>query len=260
MRKLLLGIVAAALASTPAFAGMVTEKVGYELDGTTFEGILVYDDGVQAKRPAIVMAPNWMGVTANAVTKAKLLAGDKYVFFIADMYGARVRPKNSKEAGAAAGSVGKDLAMHRARINRAVDVALAEAGKRNLIDASKVAAIGFCFGGGNVLELARSGRDVKAVVSFHGSLTTPTPEDAKNIKAKVLVLHGADDPAAPKAQRDALEAELTAAKVDYQLVVFSNTVHSFTNPQAKRPGRSMYNATVAKRAYSMMYSLFDEVF
>ncbi len=111
-----------------------------------------------------------------------------------------------------------------------------------------------------MLELARSGRDVKAVVSFHGSLMTPKPKETANVKAKVLVLHGAVDPYAPKAQRDALEAELTAAKVDYQIVAFANTVHSFTNPDANLPGSSHYNAKVARRAYAMMNDLFGEVF
>ncbi len=261
MQKFLIGgIAVVALMGGPADAGMVTEKISYALGGTNFEGILVYDDSIQARRPAVVMAPNWMGVSDNAVTKAKLLAGKRYVLFIADMYGAAIRPKNSKEAGRAAGAVRKDIDMQRGRINKAVDVLLAEGGRRGLIDASKTAAIGFCFGGGNVLELARSGRNVKAVVSFHGSLSTPRPQDAANIKAKVLVLHGAVDPIAPKAQRDALEGELTVAKVDYQIVAFANAVHSFTNPDAKSPGRSQYDAKVARRAYAMMNDLFGEVF
>lgn len=260
MQKIIIGAMALAMVSSAATAGMVTKKLSYTYGGKNFEGVLVYDDSVQAKRPAIVMAPNWMGVTRNAVTKAKLLAGRKYVFFIADMYGAATRPKNYKEARKASSAVGKDLGIHRGRINKALDVLLAEAGKRGLIDESRTAAIGFCFGGGNVLELARSGRDVKAVVSFHGSLKTPKLEDAKNIKAKILVLHGADDPIAPKAHRDALEAEMTAGKVDFQLNVFGGTVHSFTNPQAKRPGSAMYNPMVTKRAYAMMNGLFAEVF
>jgi len=260
MRGLLLGLTACAWAAASANAAMVTEKISYAHGGTSFEGILVYDDSVNAKRPAVVMAPNWMGVTENAVTKAKLLAGRKYVMLIADMYGVGVRPKNAKEAGRASGAVRRDLAAHRARINKALDVLLAEGGRRGLIDPARTAAIGFCFGGGNVLELARSGRDLKAVVSFHGSLTTPHPEQTKNLKPKILVLHGAVDPAAPKAERDALEAELTAAKADFQIVAFSNTVHSFTNPEANRPGRSQYNATVTRRAYAMMNDLFDEVF
>jgi len=260
MRAFLMGMAALAWAAGSANAGMMTEKIRYADGGKTFEGILVYDDSVRDKRPAIVMAPNWMGVTQNAVTKAKLLAGRKYVMLIADMYGVGIRPKNAKEAGKASGAVRRDNAAERGRINKALDVLIAEGGKRGLIDATRTAAIGFCFGGGNVLELARSGRDLKAVVSFHGSLTTPHPEKTANVKPKILVLHGAIDPAAPKAQRDALEAELTAAKADYQIVAFGNTVHSFTNPEAKTPGRSQYNAAVARRAYAMMSDLFDEVF
>ncbi len=261
MRRFALCLVTGLVLGGPASAAMVTEKIPYTLDGTAFEGVLVYDDSVTGKRPAVLMAPNWMGVTAPSIEKAKTLAGGKYVLLVADMYGANVRPKDGKEAGAAAGAVRKDLAMHRARVNKAVDVLLAEGGKRNLIDESKVAAIGFCFGGGNVLELARSGRDVKGVVSFHGSLTTPQPQDAAKIKAKVLVLHGAADPAVPKADRDALEAELSAAPdVDWQLIAFSGAVHSFTDPNANRKGRAEYNEKVAKRAYAMMYDFFDEIF
>jgi len=260
MRVFFAGLVASVLMSGAANAAMVTTKIAYRDGGTAFEGVLVYDDSVTARRPAIVMAPNWMGVTENAATKAKLLAGRKYVIFIADMYGAGVRPKNSSEAGKAAGSVRRDVGVERARINKAFDTLLAEAGKRGLIDASKTAAIGFCFGGGNVLELARSGRDVKAVVTFHGSLTTPYPEKTADVKPRILVLHGADDPAAPKAQRDALEAELKAARANFEIVVFSGTVHSFTNPEAHQPGRSQYNAAVARRAYALMGDLFNEVF
>ena len=117
---------------------------------------------------------------------------------------------------------------------------------------------GFAIGGGNVLELARSGSNVGGVVSFHGDLKAKTPEDAKNIKGKVLVLHGADDPFQPKANRDAIEAEMRAAKVDLQLVAFSGAVHSFTDPHAKYKGKAEYNAKVAKRAFAMMRDFFDE--
>ncbi len=261
MRKFALCLAAGLVLSGPVSAAMVTEKIPYTIGGTAFEGVLVYDDSVTGKRPAVLMAPNWMGVTEPSIEKAKMLAGSKYVMLVADMYGADVRPKDGKEAGAAAGAVRKDLVMHRERINTAVDVLLAEGGKRGLIDETRVAAIGFCFGGGNVLELARSGRDIKGVVSFHGSLTTPQPQDAANIKAKVLVLHGAADPAVPKADRDALEAELSAApNVDWQIIAFSGAVHSFTDPNANRPGRAEYNEKVAKRAYAMMYDFFDEIF
>ena len=155
-----------ALSASVVSAGMVNKNVSYDIGGKNFQGSLVYDDSVSAKRPAVLMAPNWMGVTGAAVTKAKMLAGRKYVFFVADMHGAKTRPKNGKEAGKAAGAVRKDIPAMRARINKAMDVLLAQGSSLGITNNAKTAAIGFCFGGGNVLELARSGRDVKGVVSL----------------------------------------------------------------------------------------------
>lgn len=259
MRKFILGLAFGMLLGGPALAGMVEKRVSYSFGGTDFQGVLVYDDSVTAKRPAVLMAPNWMGVSKGAVTKAKLLAGSKYVFFIADMYGVKNQPKGFQDARKQSGVLRKNISVQRDRINKALDVLLDAGAKQGVIDQSRIAAIGFCFGGDNVLEMARSGRQVKGVVTFHGSLTS-NPKDSANIKAKVLILHGADDPAAPKANRDALEAELTAAGVDWQMVAFSGAVHSFTDPGAKRPGRSMYNAKVTRRAYGMMNDFFTEIF
>jgi dienelactone hydrolase len=239
---------------------MVADPVDYTMDGTRFQGVLVYDDAVSARRPAVVMAPDYMGVTGYAIDQAKALAGSKYVFFVADMYGAAIRPKSTKEAGAAAGKVRKNIEMTRARIGKALDVLLAEGGKRGIVNPAETAAIGFCFGGGNALELARSGRDLKAVVTFHGDLGTTRPQDAKNIKAHVLVLHGADDPVVPESARAAFEKEMKDGRVkDWEMVVFANTVHSFTIVSAHQPGRNMYNPIAAKRAYALMYGLFDAV-
>jgi dienelactone hydrolase len=123
-----------------------------------------------------------------------------------------------------------------------------------------MAAIGFCFGGGAVLELARSGSDLDAFVSFHGNLDTPNPDDAKQIKAPVLVLHGADDPAVPKEQVDAFIAEMKATDADWQMNIYGNAVHSFTDPYANVPGRNEFNPEVAERAFQAMNSLLDEVF
>ncbi len=258
MKKFILGLTLGLLLSGPALAGMVEKRGSYNLGSTDSQGVLVYDDSVTTKRPAVLMAPNWMDVTKGAVAKAKLLAGSKYVMFVADMYGVKNRPKGFKDARKSSGMLRKNNALHRSRVNKAMDMLLDAGTKQGVVDKSRVAAIGFCFGGDNVLEMARSGRNVKGVVTFHGSLNT-NPKGA-NIKAKVLILHGADDPAAPKAKRDALEAELTAAKVDWQMVAFSGTVHSFTNPNAKRPARSMHNAKVTKRAYAMMNDFFAEIF
>jgi dienelactone hydrolase len=260
MRGLVLGIAALALASGPVAAKMVEQKVAYEVDGKKFEGVLIYDDGVKAKRPAVLMAPDWMGVSAQSLTQAKLVAGKRYVIFVADMYGADIRPKNPQEAGPAAGAVRNNVSATRARINKALDAFLAEANKKGVIDATKTAAIGFCFGGGNVLELARGGRDIDAVVTFHGELTTSAVSTPGTIKPRILVLHGADDPFVQKEARDKFEAEMKAAKADYNIVAFGGAVHSFTSPGANQPGRNMYNAKVAKLSYDMMRDFLAQSF
>jgi dienelactone hydrolase len=150
--------------------------------------------------------------------------------------------------------------LTRARISKALEVFLAEGNKAGLIDQKKLAAIGFCFGGGNVLELARAGTDLKAVVTFHGDLTTSTIDGPGKIKSRILVLHGADDPLVPKAHRDKFEDEMKTAKADYQLVAFGNTVHSFTDPTAKFPPNAVYNEKSAKLAYEMMRDFFSQSF
>ena len=244
---------------TSAAAEMVSRPVPYEIDGEPFEGALVYDNAVKAARPGLLMVPNWLGVSPAAMKQAQLIAGQRYVIFIADMYGKDIRPSNPDEAKAAATAVRGDRPLMRKRAQAAVDILKAQGGQVAL-EPGKLGAIGFCFGGGSILELARSGAPLKGFVSFHGNLDTPDPADARNIKAPVLVLHGADDPSVPKAQVDAFEAEMAAAKVDWQLVSYGGAVHSFTDPDANVPGRNQYHPTVAVRAYKAMNDLFDEVF
>ena len=245
---------------TYSYLGALVHEIPVEtkIDKTLFKGTIVYDDKHGTKQPAVLMIPNWMGPTASSLEKAKLIAGFGYVVYMADMYGSDVRPQNSAEAGKAAGAVRADVALMRQRMNH--HLALLKAHKTAPIDPNKVAAIGFCFGGGCVLELARSGADVSAVVSFHGNLNTPNPKDAAAIKAKVLVLHGAVDPVVPKEQVQAFYDEMEAAKVDYQLVSFGGAVHSFTNPKAGKKGVSQYDQRACKRSYVMMNNLFAEIF
>jgi dienelactone hydrolase len=242
-----------------AEAAVVAKPVPYEIDGEVFEGVLVYDDSVSTPRPGLLAVPNWMGVNEDTVKKAVRAAGDKYVVFLADMYGKSIRPSNADEARAAATTVRSDRALMRKRAQAAVEVLKAQSSEVAL-DVSKLGAIGFCFGGGTVLELARSGAPLKGFVSFHGNLDTPNPADAQNIKAPVLVLHGADDPAVPQAQVDGFIAEMKAAKTDWQLVSYGGAVHSFTNPKANVPGSNQYHPVVAARAFKAMNDLFDEVF
>lgn len=242
-----------------AEAAVVAKPVPYEIDGEAFEGVLVYDDSVSTPRPGLLAVPNWMGVNEDTVKKAARAAGDKYVVFLADMYGKSIRPSNADEARAAATTVRSDRALMRKRAQAAVEVLKAQ-NSEVALDVSKLGAIGFCFGGGTVLELARSGAPLKGFVSFHGNLDTPNPADAQNIKAPVLVLHGADDPAVPQAQVDGFIAEMKAAKTDWQLVSYGGAVHSFTNPKANVPGSNQYHPVVAARAFKAMNNLFDEVF
>ncbi|HIQ42524.1 dienelactone hydrolase family protein [Ectopseudomonas khazarica] len=247
-----------------AFAGLadaavVAKAVPYEIDGEAFEGVLLYDDSVTTPRPGLLAIPNWMGVNDDTVAKAARAAGSRYVVFLADMYGKAVRPSNADEARAAATSVRADRALMRRRAQAAVEVLKAQ-GDEVALDTRRLGAIGFCFGGGAVLELARSGAPLQGFVSFHGNLDTPNPVDAKNIQAPVLVLHGADDPAVPQAQVDGFVAEMKAAGVDWQLVSYGGAVHSFTDPKANVPGRNQYHPVVAARAFKAMNDLFDEVF
>ncbi|MGB0697058.1 MAG: dienelactone hydrolase family protein [Rhodospirillaceae bacterium] len=246
------------VAAPAAMAAMVEQPITYELDGTSFEGVLVYEDSVTHARPAVMMVPNWLGVTEASIDKAKRLAGSDYVILVADVYGVGVRPQNSEEAGQAAGALRADRPLLRARANKSLDVLLEQAGSAP-IDTDAVGAIGFCFGGGTVLELARSGRDLDAVVSFHGNLDTPNADDAKAITAGVLVLHGADDPFVPPEQVQAFEVEMKNAGVaDWQVVQFGGAVHSFTDPFATLTGKAEYNERVSVRSFRIMNDYFDE--
>ncbi|AYC33323.1 dienelactone hydrolase family protein [Pseudomonas cavernae] len=238
---------------------IVNRAIPYEIDGQVFEGQLVYDESVQRLRPGLLMAPNWMGVSAGAIEMAKQLAGPDYVIFIADVYGQKVRPQNNDEAGAAMMAVKPDAARLRKRLQAALRTLQAQ-GASVALDGAKLAAFGFCFGGYCALELARDGAPFKATVSFHGTLDTANPADARNIKGSVLVLDGAGDPFVPREQLKDFIAEMTAAGVDWQLTSYGGAVHSFTDPQVNIPGKMQYNPKVAKRAFAAMRALLDEVF
>jgi dienelactone hydrolase len=234
------------------------KPVSYQLGDTTFNSTIVWEQGGE-RRPGILMVPNWMGPTEASLEKARKVASMGFVVMMVDMYGVGVRPKDAGEAAAAAGIVRADRALMRARAAKALEVFRAQ--EAIPLKENEVAAIGFCFGGGTVLELARSGADVDAVISFHGELMSPTlATESGNITAKVLVLHGAADPYVPQEHVQAFVEAMTDTPADWQLVQFSNTVHSFTDPLAKGPGGAMYNPVSAKRAFEYMEELLEEVF
>ena len=245
--------------ATLAMAKPVTRPVAYSVGPTALEGVLVYDDASKALRPGLVLVPNWMGVSPANVKQAQDIAGQKYVVLVADVYGKETRPKSPEEAGKAAGALKADRKLLRARMGKALETLLAQA-KTAPLDPSKVGTIGFCFGGAGALELARSGAAVAGVVTFHGTLSTPTPEDAKAIKGRVLALHGADDPAVTADEVKGFEDEMRKASVDWTLVKFGGAVHSFTDPDANTAGRAQFNPKVSKRAFQMMDEFFADLF
>ena len=187
------------------------ETIRYSDLGTEFAGVLIHEDAAKSRLPLLLMAPNWLGVSPDAIDRGTFLAGRGYAVFIADVYGEKLRPQGPEEAGAAANPLRSDPLTMRRRINAAMTSFIHAAETRGIGDASRRAAIGFCFGGGNVLELARSGAALQAVVSVHGDLTSLKPATGGDIKAAVLALHGAADLVSPKAQRDAFELEMEAA-------------------------------------------------
>jgi dienelactone hydrolase len=235
---------------------MRTETIEYQEGATTCEGYAAYDDKA-GKRPAILVVPEWNGVSDYTKKRAEMLAGLGYTAFVADIYGKGVRPTTMDACAAEAGKYQKDRPLLRQRAQAALDRML------QLPTADgRAAAIGYCFGGTAVLELARSGADLVGVVSFHGALNTPNPADAKNIKASVLVLHGADDPVVPDAEVLAFEKEMRDAKVDWEMVAYGSTVHSFTNwnlPE-NNPGPASYNKKSDQRSWIAMQNFFKEIF
>ncbi len=240
-------------------AKMVHRPVEWTLDGTRFHSVLVYDDASAAKRPGLVMVPNWYGVDDTAVKKAEMIAGTDYVILLTDMYGANVRPQqgNTAQAQAAVKPLYGDRVLMRKRVGAALAQLQAQAGSAPL-DPSKLAAIGFCFGGSAVLDLARSGADVAAVVSFHGGLGTDDPALAKNIKARVLAMNGADDKGTmPDADKFMNEMRLSPAP--WEFVVIGHAVHCFTEVDEDSPG-CRYDAAAAARSYRLMHDWLDHAF
>lgn len=240
-----------------AQADFVEQTIQYSDGKTSYSGVLVYDEDLDENVPGIFMVPNWMGVTSSAIEKAKLIAGDDYVVFVADMYGVNIRPSNASEAGDAAGFVRADRALMRQRAKLGLETFLKQEAPT---DTKHIAAIGFCFGGGTVLELGRSGAEIDAIVSFHGDLMSPTlAEDAAATQAHVLVLHGAADPYVPQTDVQAFVDAMLKTDADWQLIQYSGAVHSFTNPAANTAGQSQYDAKVTERAYESMHDLFEEL-
>lgn len=245
------------LSSTDVLAVLRTKTIEYRQGNTILEGYLAYDDSIEGKRPGVLVVHEWNGLQSYAKKRTEQLAKLGYVAFAADIYGKGVRPKNSQESAQQATFYRQNRPLLRERAKAGLDVLR----KFSLTDTKRIAAIGYCFGGGTVLELARSGADIAGVVSYHGNLDTPNPKDANNIKAKVLVLHGADDPFVPKQEIVAFEDEMRQAKVDWQFISYGGAVHAFTNPKYKGEIEgALYDEKADKRSWVAMKQFFAEIF
>ena len=237
---------------------MQTQDIDYRSEAVNLRGYLAFDEKSEARRPGVLVFHEGLGLGDFAMARARTLAELGYVALAADMFGDRRQARNLQEVADLVGGLRREPETIRAR-GRA---ALATLAALPQVDANRIVAIGFCFGGSVVLELARDGADLKAVVSFHGVLTTRTPAAPGKVKASVLVLTGADDPLAPAEQVRAFEDEMRGAEVrDWQIVSYGNTLHGFTNPAAdgSMMRTALYNEQADRRSWASMRALFDEV-
>ena len=239
---------------------MTVEVVRYSVAGENFASELIYDERVTGKRPILLVAPNWFGVTPEWTERARVLAGDRYIAFLVDVFGEGKRPKNRPEAAAMANERRADTPNWRARMQAALDQASNIATSRGIGDTTRRAAIGFCFGGGGVFELARMGADIQASISVHGDLTGSMPAQPGAIKAAMLAIHGSDDPIAPKARRDAFEAEMSAVGAKWQMLILGGLYHSFTDVGIDVPPEARYDENAARQAYALAHQFMADAF
>ncbi len=245
------------LGVSAAHAVMTSKSVLYREGGTVLEGTLVYDDQ-KGKRPCVLVVHDWNGPDDYELGRAKQLAALGYTAMVVDIYGRGVRPKDNAASAAESSKYGKDRMLTRKRIIAAYNYA----SRQPWVDGKRMAAIGYCFGGMVVLELARAAAPVRGVASFHGNLSNPKPFDARFIKSQVLVLHGAADPLVPKAQVDAFEKEMKAAKKPYKLVAYPGAVHSFSLKHAGNDVKSgvAYNANADKKSWAELVAFLKKAF
>ena len=246
--------------ATFANAAPRADKVSWKDGGKDFDGYLVWDDATNAKRPGLLMVPNWWGVTPAAIAKAKTIASDDFVILLVDMYGREPRPTNADEAGKAAGRVFAAGDAPRTRSAAALEVLRRSAGKAP-VDPDRIGAIGFCFGGAIVLELLRSGAQLDGAATFHASLDSPKPAKKGNIKTPLLVMNGAADGFVSHESADAFQKEMADAGADWQFVNFGGAKHCFAEPDehGREPGCE-FHAPSYWRSMAKMRVFFIEHF
>ncbi len=246
------------LLSPVAFAAVQTSFIEYEHDGQVLMGFLAYDDAVEGKRPGVLIVHEWKGFGDYVQMRARQLAEEGYVAFAVDMYGKGIYAKDHQEAARLSGMFRQDRDLMRSR----AAAGLKELQKVERVDTERVAAIGYCFGGTTVLELARAGKDLDAVVSFHGGLGTPVPAREGEIQSRVLVFHGAADPHTSAEDLQAFKQEMEQSGADWWMVTFGGAAHSFTVPSAgddPSTGKA-YDEKADKRSWRIMTDFFRNIF
>lgn len=242
-----IGLMFAAVAAQAAVQG---KEVSYNANGTTLKGYIAYDDAVKGKRPGILVVHEWWGHNEYARKRARMLAEQGYTALAVDMYGDGKQAHHPDDAGKFASEVSKNAALAKSRFDAAYTLISKEA----TVDAGNIAAIGYCFGGSVVLNMARIGEPLKAVVSFHGSLKTATPAEAGKVKARVASFTGEADPMIPAEQVAAFRQEMDKAGVSYKAVTYPGAKHAFTNPEADKFGQEFklplaYDAAADKASW-----------
>lgn len=235
-----------------------TESIEYKDGDTLLKGFTVYDDALQGKRPGVIVVHEWWGLNDYAKRRAEMLAELGYVAFAIDMYGDDKVTEHGKEAKAWMTQITENIDAWQKRALLGLDILK----KHELVNPDYTAAVGYCFGGATVMQMAYAGADLDGVVSFHGSLPPATEAQQKSIRAKVLVAHGEDDDFIPPERVDAFKKALDAAGADWQMVVYGGARHSFTNPGADDYGIDgvQYNEKADDRSWALMQSFLDEIF
>lgn len=244
-----------------ASAAVKGEEVQYTGGGVTMKGYLAYDDAIQKKRPGILIVHEWWGHNEYVRKRARMLAELGYTALAVDMYGDGKQTTHPDEAAKFSGEVQKNMAAAKERFMAAMDVLK----KHKTVDPQKIAAIGYCFGGAVVLEMARAGLDLRGVASFHGSLETKTPAQPGKVKAAIFVAHGAEDAFSPAGAVEAFKKEMDAAGADYKVIVYEGAKHSFTNPDADKFGKEgnlplAYNAEADKKSWADFQEFLKKIF
>ena len=256
MRRFIAVLASTLLASTYATADVQTKAFNYTVDGTTHKGYLAYDDAKEGPRPGVLVVHEWWGLNEDAKKRARMLAGLGYIAFCADMYGNGKVVDHPRDAGAMATEVRKNVQTWRAKAQAGLKILKAQP----QTDPSKLAAIGYCFGGSTALQLAYSGADIQAVATFHAALPIPTDEEAKAIKAKILVCHGANDNFITPETIAAFKGALEKAGVHLQFESYPNAVHSFTvvGIDDKKVNGLAYNEAADKKSWQDMQAHFQK--